>query len=247
VGPSLSGIALTAAGAALCFSMNGLSFLVVIASLYMVNVRFLPQKSTEPVLSAMKQGFGFISNRPGMKPLILLSFTITFLGFQIMAFLPPMARQLQGGSTTMAFLSVSSGVGAVTGALIVAAIGRSRHQGRNSLLALMVLGLTTTGYAFAPNVPVACALLFLAGISLMAVFNMNTSLVQMLAPDDMRGRVMSVYNLSVRGGQAIGPLVAGSLITNYGLGPRNVIAGCGVLLLCVGLYLFTFNRRITEL
>ena len=193
------------------------------------------------------RSFGFISNRPGMKPLILLSFTITFLGFQIMAFLPPMARQLQGGSTTMAFLSVSSGVGAVTGALIVAAIGRSRHQGRNSLLALMVLGLTTTGYAFAPNVPVACALLFLAGISLMAVFNMNTSLVQMLAPDDMRGRVMSVYNLSVRGGQAIGPLVAGSLITNYGLGPRNVIAGCGVLLLCVGLYLFTFNRRITEL
>lgn len=245
IGPTLGGIALTTLGAAWCFGLNGLSFLVVIATLYIINVSFVPQRSSEPVLTAMKQGFGFILGRPGMKPLILLSFMITLLGFQIIAFLPPFAKELNGGPQTFTTLVTFSGLGAVTGALIVAALGRSRHQGRNSLLALMALGVITMGFAFSPSVPVACALLFLAGISLMAVFNMNTSLVQLIVPDDMRGRVMSVYNLSVRGGQAIGPLIVGSLIPVFGI--RYVIAGAGVCLLAIGLWFFIFNRRVNEL
>ena len=144
--------------------------------------------------------------------------------------------------TTMVSLS---GAGAVTGALIVAALGKSKHQGRNSLIALIALGLLTFGFAFSPTIPVACVLIYLAGIALMAVFNMNTSLVQLIAPDEMRGRVMSVYNLSVRGGQAIGPLIVGSLIPLFGV--RQVIAGAGALLLCLGLYFMAFNRRVTEL
>jgi MFS family permease len=246
IGPTLGGIALTAFGAAWCFGLNGLSFLVVIATLYIINVSFVPQRSREPIFGSMKQGFGFILARPGMKPLIVLSFMVTLLGFQIIAFLPPFAEKvLHGGPRTYTSLLSFSGAGAVAGALIVAALGRSKNQGRTQLWTLCMLGLITFGFAFSPNVYVACFLIALAGIALMAVFNMNTSLVQLIVPDDMRGRVMSVYNLAIRGGGAVGPLIFGSLIPIFG--PTFVLAGAGVALLCLGLYFLLFNRRVTEL
>jgi MFS family permease len=151
----------------------------------------------------------------------------------------------QAGPQVYTTMLSCSGAGAVTGALIVAALGKSKHQGRNSLIALVLLGILTFGFAMSPNVYVACAMIFLAGIALMSVFSMFTSLVQLIVPDDMRGRVMSVYNLSVRGGGAIGPLIVGSLIPIFTA--RYVIAGAGVALLCLGLYFLAFNRRVTEL
>jgi MFS family permease len=246
VGPSFAGIALTTVGAAWCFGLNSASFLVVIATLYMINVNFVPQRSSGKIMDSMKQGFSFIRERPGLRPLILLSFMVTLLGFQIIAFLSVFAiERFHGGPQVFTTMLSCSGAGAVVGALIVAALGKSKHQGRNSLIALFMLGVITVGFAFSPNVPVACGMIFLAGIALMAVFNMNTSLVQLIVPDDMRGRVMSVYNLSVRGGQAIGPLIFGSLIRDYTA--RYVIAGAGAALLCLGLYFLAFNRRVTEL
>jgi predicted MFS family arabinose efflux permease len=246
VGPALGGIALTTVGAAWCFGLNGLSFLVVIAMLYVIKVSFVPQRSREPIVDSMKQGFSFILARPGMKPLILLSFMVTLLGFQIVAFLPVFAREaFHAEATTYTMMLSCSGAGAVTGALIVAALGRSRHQGRNALLALAMLGVLTFAFALSPTVPIACGMIFLAGIALMSVFSMITSLVQIIVPDDMRGRVMSVYNLAVRGGGPIGSLVVGYLIPIYTA--RYVVAGAGVLLLCLGLYFFIFNRRVAEL
>lgn len=246
IGPTFAGLALVTLGAAWCFGLNGASFLVVIATLYVIKVGFIPQRSSEPIVSSMKTGFRFILSRPGMKPLILLSFMITLLGFQIIAFLPVFAKEaFQAEAQTYTTMLSFSGAGAVTGALIVAALGKSKHQGRNSLIALISLGFLTMGFAFSPSVPVACALIFLAGIALMSVFSMITSLVQLIVPDDMRGRVMSVYNLAIRGGGPIGSLIFGSLIPIYT--SRVVIAGAGVLLLCLGLYFLAFNRRVAEL
>ncbi len=244
LGPSMAGIALTL-GAAWCFTSNGISFLVVIAMLYVINVSFVPQRSSEPIMDSMRQGFGFILARPGMKPLILLSFMLTLLGFQLIAFMPVFAKEaFQADARTYTTMLSCSGAGAVAGALMVAALGK-RHQGRNALVALAMLGVFTSAFAFSPNVYVACAMLILAGMALMSVFSMITSLVQLIVPDDMRGRVMSVYNLAVRGGGPIGSLIVGYLIPIYTA--RYVVAGAGVLLLCLGLYFLLFNRRVTEL
>ncbi|MEO8096974.1 MAG: MFS transporter [Acidobacteriota bacterium] len=246
IGPTFAGIALTTLGAAWCFGLNGVSFLFVIATLYIIKVSFVPQRSREPLMDSMKQGFSFILARPGMRPLIVLTFMVTLLGFQIIAFLPVFAKEaFAAGPQTYTTMLSFSGAGAVTGALMVAALGKSKHQGRNSLIALVLLGILTFGFALAPTVPVACGLIFFAGIALMSVFSMITSLVQLIVPDDMRGRVMSVYNLAVRGGGPVGSLVVGALIPIYTA--RYVIAGGGVLLVCLGLYFLLFNRRVAEL
>jgi MFS family permease len=196
-------------------------------------------------MDSMRQGFGFILDRPAMKPLILLSFMVTLLGFQIVGFLPVFVREVfQGDARVYTTMLSCSGAGAVVGALAVAALAK-RNQGRNSLFALAVLGIFTMLFAFSPNVYVSCLMLFLAGVALMSVFSMITSLVQLIVPDDMRGRVLSVYNLAIRGGGPIGSLAFGYLIPIYTV--RYVIAGAGVLLLVLGLYFLLFNRRVTEL
>ena len=245
VGPTLAGLAL-AISPAWCFTLNGISFLAVIATLYIISVSFIPQRSSEPIMDSMKQGFRFILAQPGMKPLIVLAFFVTLLGFQIMAFMPVFARDVFGGGTTTFTTMLScSGAGAVTGGLLVAALGRKRNLGRTALIALAVLGAFTTGFALSPNVWVACGMLFFCGIALMAVFSMLTSLVQLITPDDMRGRVMSVYNLALRGGAPIGSPIFGVLIPIYSA--PVMIAIAGILMLCLAAYFLLVNRRVAAL
>jgi predicted MFS family arabinose efflux permease len=245
IGPTLGGLALASLGAAWCFGLNGLSFVAVIATLYIIKVSFVPAPSREPIMDSMKKGIHFITGQPGMKPLILLGFLVTLLGFQTIAFLPVFAREVfKAGPQTYTLLLSCSGGGAVVGALITAAIGKARHQGLRSLVALAVLGILTIGYGQSPTPAVACFMIFMAGIALMSVFSMITSLVQIITPDDMRGRVMSVYNLALRGGGPVGSLLVGWALVYYS--PRMVVSTAGALMFCVAVG-FMFSRRITSL
>jgi predicted MFS family arabinose efflux permease len=246
IGPTIGGIALVTLGAAWCFAFNGISFIAVIITLYMIHSFFVPPKSREPIMTSMKQGIRFIRQQTGMEAVIILAFCMTTLGFPVIGFLPVFAREVfhKGPQTFTLFLSCS-GAGAVAGALIVAAVGRLKHQGRTALIMLSVLGVMTTGFALSPSVVVSCLMLFLAGGSLMAVFSMVTTLVQMITPDDMRGRVMSVYNLALRGGGPVGGLIVGSLIPHF-MAPVT-IACAGLLQIVLAGYFLLVNRRVAVL
>ncbi len=99
IGPTLGGIALTTVGPAWCFGLNSLSFIAVIISLYMINVKYIPAKSSEPILDSMRQGIGFIRQKPGMDGLIVLAFGMTLLGIPLLTFLPVFAKDiLHGGA-----------------------------------------------------------------------------------------------------------------------------------------------------
>jgi MFS family permease len=246
IGPTIAGIALTTLGAAWCFSLNGISFFGVIAILYIIQVSFVPQRSSERVLDSMKQGIRFIGSHEGMKGVIALAFLVTFLGFQTIAFLPVFASEVfHGKATTYAAMLSFSGAGAVIGALLVAGLGKAKHQGRNALIALCVLGILTAAFALSPSVPFSCAMIFLAGIALLSVFAMISSLIQLMTPDEMRGRVMSIFNLALRGGGPVGAVIAGALIRKFHA--PIVIASAGGLMLCLGLFFLTINRRVATL
>jgi len=246
IGPTIGGIALVTLGAAWCFVFNGISFVAVIVTLYMIHTFFVPAPSREPIMVSMKQGIHFIRQQPGMVSLITLAFCMTTLGFPVIGFLPVFAREVfhKGPQTFTLFLSCS-GAGAVTGALIVAALGRLNRPGRSAILTLSLLGVLTTGFALSPSVLVSCIMLFLAGGSLMAVFSMVTTLVQMIIPDNMRGRVMSVYNLALRGGGPVGSLIVGALIPHF-TAPVT-IACAGVLQVVLAMYFLFVNRRVAAL
>ncbi len=246
IGPTLGGLALVYLGATWCFTANGISFLAVITTLLMIRPSFNPTRSSIPILESMKQGIRFIRERPGMVPLIVLAFSMTFLGFPLLALLPVFAKEVfKQGSSTFTLLLVCSGAGSVCGALAVAWLGRLKHQARVMLMNLSLLGILMAGFALAPTLPIACLMVFLSGAALMAVFSMVASLVQTITADDMRGRVMSVYNLAFRGGGPFGILLAGSLVEKF-TAPVTIACAGGAMFV-LGLSFLLTQRRVTEL
>jgi len=246
VGPALGGWALHALGDTWCFAFNTLSFLCPIVSLLMLTVRFLPEKTTESILSSMKEGIRFIRKQGAMEGLIILGFCMTALGVPMRTFLPVFADRVfhQGSGTYAVFLSMS-GMGSVVGALAVAGLGNVSRKGRIGLIMLICLGAGITGFAVSRSVALSCMMLFFSGASMMAVFSMVVSLVQLIVTNQMRGRVMSVYNFAFRGGMPMGNLIAGWLVPIY-TAPK-VLAVNGVLLVALGLYYFLVQRRVAEL
>lgn len=246
LGPAIGGWALHSLGATWCFGLNTISFVAPIVALAMLRIRFLPEKTSETVLDSMKQGFHFIRKQGSMQALIVLGFCMTMLGFPMRTFLPLFTdRVLHMGSGTFALLLSMSGAGSVLGALIVASLGNFRHKGRLALAMLVCLGLAVGGFAFSRSVAFSCAMLFLAGVSMMGVFAMVLSLVHLVVSNQMRGRVISVYNFAFRSGMPLGNAVAGELVPLFSA--PKVFAANGLLLVALGLYYWIFQRKVAEL
>ena len=246
IGPMLGGVAMVKFGNAWCFGLNGLSFLAPIISLSMLNIRMIPEKTTESVLESMKEGFRFIRQHGAMEALMVLAFAMTALGVPSRTFLPIFAKQVfhRGPETYTMFLSVA-GIGSVLGALAVAGLGNVSRKGRIALAMLILMGVGITGFALSHSLALTFVLLFLNGASMVGVFSMVTSLVQLITTNEMRGRVMSAYNFAFRGGMPMGNLVAGWLVPIF-TAPM-VLAVNGLLLATLGLYFLLVHRRIAAL
>jgi len=245
LGPTLGGVAL-ALGASWCFSLNGISFVAVIISLLLIKPHFVPTKTGESVLESMRGGISFIRKQGAMEALIVLAFSMTLLAFPLIVFLPVFAKDVfKGGPSLYTIFLVCSGIGSICGALTVAGLGKHKHMGRLVLINLVALGLLITGFARSHSFVLSCILIFFSGAMLLAVFTSIGSLVQLIAPDDMRGRVMSVYNVAFRGGMPFGSLVVGALVRQFSA--PVVLSWNGVLLAILGLYFLVVHRKVATL
>lgn len=241
VGPVLGGIALQKLGASWCFGVNGLSYVAVIVSLFMLRTRFIPARTSETMLASMKQGIRFVLKHGAMGSLIMLAFAMTMFSVPLMVFLPVFAKDVfHSGSGTFTLLLSFSGVGSVCGALVFASLSKAKRQGRAALILIVILGAVIALFAQSKSIVLSCILIFLCGAALMGVFASISSLVQLITADEFRGRVMSVYNVAFRGGMPIGSLAVGSV--SQSLSAPAVFTWNGILLAALGLY-FLFGRR----
>ncbi len=246
LGPAIGGIVFDRMGATWCFGLNGISFLAPVISLTILTTRYLPEKTGESVLASMKQGFRFIRHQGAMEALIFLAFSMTALGFPMMTFLPWFAKTVfRGGPWTFSLFMCSSGVGAVVGSLGVAWLGNAPHKGRIALASLAWLGVGIAIFALSTSLALSCIVLFLTGMGLMTVFANVNSLVQLITPNEMRGRVMSVYNSAFRGGMPMGNLLTGWLVPMFTA--PVVLAVNGVLLVLLALYFLLVQRKVATL
>jgi MFS family permease len=246
VGPAFGGLALAKLGATWCFGLNALSFLAPVVTLLMLNTRFLPEKTGASMMTSLKQGIAFVRHEGAMESLIVLAFCMAALGVPMRTFLPVFADKVfHSGAGTAAWFLSSSGAGSVVGALAVAWMGNMKNKGRWALLMLISLGVGVSAFALSHAIWFSCIALFFAGASMMGVFTMVNSLVQLIVSNQMRGRVMSVYNLSFRSGMPMGNLIAGWLVPIF-TAPK-VLAVNGGLLVVLGLYFFLIQRRVAEL
>jgi predicted MFS family arabinose efflux permease len=246
VGPAVGGIALVKLGSFWCFFFNGVSYLAVIASLLSIKPTFAAGVGGTSVMQSMKQGIDFMRKREGMLSLIILAFFITMLAYPMMTFLLVIVEKTFHGSTNdfTLFLCLS-GAGSVTGALLIA--GQSAHVGQagKSLQALAVLGVTIGVIGVSHFKPLTAAAIFLAGALMMIVFALNTSLVQSHVADQMRGRVMSVYNVAFRGGMPIGVAISGYIAQKSSV--SGVLAANGILLVVLAFYFLFIEKKLSKL
>jgi predicted MFS family arabinose efflux permease len=246
VGPALAGITLARLGEKWCFGLNALSFLAPIVSLSIISARYLPEKSGESMFKSLEQGIHFIWRQGAMVALIILAFAMTFLSMPMRTYIPVFVKDIfHRGPETYGNLLSLMGVGSIVGSLGVASLGNISKKGRFALSMLMLLGAGIAGFSLSKFLPVSYAMLLLVGASMMAVFATVTSLVQLSVTNEMRGRVMSVYNFAFRGGMPIGNLVSGWLVPAY---TAPVVLGVnGFLLIAVALYFLLMQRRVAAL
>jgi predicted MFS family arabinose efflux permease len=248
IGPVIGGLAMKYVGAGWCFFLNSLSFLAVIISLLRLHINFSPPRTGESIIASMKQGFKFIRDQEAMATLIIIAFCMTLLGIPIITFLPVFAKSVfSGDAMTYTVFLVASGLGSITGALTVAWMGDIHNKGRFALTALVLMGAGIVGFSQSRYMVLSCVMLYFTGAVLMCAFAMIASLVQLITPNDMRGRVMSVYNVAFRGGMPFGSVLTGWLVSLPMLTAPTVLSINGVLLLCLGLYFLVIQRRVAAL
>ncbi|MBV8866795.1 MAG: MFS transporter [Acidobacteriaceae bacterium] len=246
VGPALGGVALVKLGASWCFGLNGLSFLAVIASLLMIRPHFVPVKTEQSVIRSMREGIDFLLKREGMISLVVLAFLATLLSYPLITFLPVIARDVfHGGPNIFTLFLCLSGAGSISGALLVAASQKQAGQARQSLLVMLLLGILIAGFGLSRSLGISAALVFAAGGALMVFFALNSSLVQLYVNDEMRGRVMSVYNVAFRGGMPLGSLLSGLLIKQASA--PLIMAGNGILVVFLAAFFLLTGRKLARL
>ncbi len=246
VGPALAGQALAKLGEKWCFGLNALSFLAPIISLSIIRTRFLPVKTGETIFTSLKQGIKFARKQSSMEALILLAFFMTFLSMPMRTYFPVFVKDIfHRGPETYGNLLALMGLGSIFGSLSVASAGNFRKKGLVALGALACLGLGIAGFALSKSLPLSEALLVLVGASMMAVFATVNSLVQLITTNEMRGRVMSVYNFAFRGGMPMGNLLSGWLVPLFTA--PVVLSFNGFLLIALALYFLLGQRRMAAL
>jgi predicted MFS family arabinose efflux permease len=246
IGPALAGQALAKLGEKWCFGLNAISFLAPIISLSIISTRFLPERTTESMFSSLKQGIKFVRKQTSMEALIVLAFCMTALSMPMRTYIPVFVKDIfHRGPETYGNLLSLMGLGSICGSLIVAERGNMRNKGRFALTMLICLGAGIAVFAISRSLPLSYTMLVLVGASLMAVFATVTSLVQLITTNEMRGRVMSVYNCAFRGGMPMGNLVTGWFVPLF---TAPVVLGVnGVLLVLVALYFLLVQRRVAML
>jgi predicted MFS family arabinose efflux permease len=224
---------------AVCFAINALSFLVVINTLMALRVKHIPPAQTHSMRDELQGGISYVRQRGELVALIVLAAATTFLGFAVLTFLPVFTKSVfQGDARTYSHLLAFSGAGSVVGALVVAWLGKFKRMGLTALLMQAIYGMFIVAFALSRTLWLSDVLLFLTGAALMVVFSTVTSLVQLIAPNEMRGRVMSIYMVAFRGGMPLGSLVSGYLATYIGA-PMVIGINGGLLILVAAYFLLT--------
>jgi len=246
IGPALAGQALAKLGEKWCFGLNAISFLAPVISLSMISTRFVPEVTRESMFSSLKEGIKFVRKQNSMEALIVLAFCMTALSMPMRTYIPVFVKDIfHRGPETYGNLLSLMGIGSICGSLIIAERGNIKHKGRFALSVLICLGAGISVFSLSKSLPLSYAMLVLVGASMMAVFATVTSLVQLIVTNEMRGRVMSVYNCAFRGGMPMGNLLSGWLVPMF---TAPVVLGVnGVLLILVALYFLLIQRRLAAL
>jgi MFS family permease len=228
VGPGLAGLVLAAVGEGVCFFLNGVSFLAVIVSLAMMRIPPVERKAAEPPLRHLADGFRYTWSHVGVRRILWLMAASTFAGMPVLVLIPFFADDIfHRGSRGLGFLMAAMGCGAVAGVLVLAR--RTQVKGLPRVMAWSGIwaGCAYAAFGLAQSYWFAMAVMPVMGYFVMTQMASANTTIQTTIPDEYRGRVMSLYAMTVVGLGPFGSLASGALAGRFGA--RAVVAAGGVL------------------
>jgi MFS family permease len=237
VGPSIAGILIATVGEGMCFLVNALSYVAVIAALTAMTI--VP-KYTRPkhlqIWQAWREGLDYALESLPIRSVLLLLAVVSFMGMPYATLLPIFAQEiLHGGPQTLGFLMAAAGVGALAGAVFLAS--RNALIGLENVLvgAAGVFGVGLIAFSLSRVLWASLTLMVVSGFGMMVHMAAGNTLIQTLVDDDKRGRVMSLHSMALRGMVPLGSFFAGSLASYVGA-PATLI--CGGICCVVGALVF---------
>lgn len=246
-GGALGGLLIGLFGVAGCFFLNGLSFIVVIGALALMQIPAHPNggRVKENILRSVGAGLRYIQRDAALLGLVLTGLVPMILGMPYLSLLPIFADQVLGvGNAGYGFMVSLTGLGALAGALTVAAVPHAPRRGRIMLLVMIVFGAMLALFSLSVWPPLSFVLLLGVGCGSTSYIAVNNTLLQTYSSDEMRGRVMSVFFLN----RGLVPL--GTMLASFSarlLGPQYTVAIMGASIVALALIIGARVRALRDL
>jgi MFS family permease len=225
IGPAVAGILVAKIGEGWCFAANSLSYIAVIVGLMLMRVHSPARVSKHSPIEDIIEGFRWVNQTKIIRALLLLIGLVSLVGMPYTVLMPIFAdRILHGGARGLGILMGATGVGALFGALTLAAKTGVKGLGRWVTLSCAGLGVSLFCFSFSTSLWLSVALLLPAGYSMMLQMACSNTLIQTMVPDQLRGRVMSVYSMMFMGMAPFGAFFGGALAHRFGA-PITVASG----------------------
>lgn len=244
IGPAIAGLLIVVFGEGICFLINAMSYIPVIAALLLMRI---PRKKKHlqkiPVLRQLREGFTYAFGFAPIRSILLFLGLVSFMGMSYTVLMPVFARDiLHGGPHVYGFLMTGTGIGALVGALLLASRKSVLGLGDWIVRAGVMFGLGLIAFALSSTLWLSFILLIIAGFGMMVQMASSNTILQTIVDDDKRGRVMSFYTMAFMGMTPFGSLMAGTLAERIGAPHALLVSGA----VCV-LGALLFARKLPEM
>jgi len=241
-GPMVGGILIAQFGAGQNFYIQAAAYLGVALMVLPIRIPAAPRAASTSVLANLKEGAAFVWRHPTLRTQMSLALVPVVIALPYITLMPVVAEDvLHRGAGGLGLLMAAPGVGAVAGTLLIASLGDVHYKGRLLFACVFAMGTLLVLFSFSHVLVLSLGLLVLIGAVQMGYMTTNMTLIQLAAPDELRGRVLGVYMLN-QGLLPLGSLLAGTIAAAFGV--MNAILSMGV---AVALLALAFASRARSL
>jgi MFS family permease len=237
IGPSVAGLIIAGVGEGYCFLIDGFSYMAVIASLLLMTVA--PRRiehAQQSVVSELREGWNYVTGFLPIWSILLLLACISLVGMPYTTLMPIFAgKVLHGGAHTLGFLMAAVGVGALCGAVTLAARPSVLGLGRLIPMTAAGFGISLMAFSSSRLLWLSLLLLVVTGFCFMQNLASSNTILQTIVEDKKRGRVMSFYSMAFQGVAPFGSLIGGAVASRVGA-PRTLAIGGAICVCGAGLF-----------
>ncbi len=248
VGPAVAGILIAIIGVGWTFIINGFTFIAVLIALSMMNVQLkIAEKNLkEHPVAMVKTGLRYLFSNSTLVFLTILSGVMAIFGRAYSAILPVIAVEIyKGGAQTLGYLLSAFGAGAAIGAIILSVFAKKVSTKLWVVGGNILVGLAIIAFAFTNSLPWGFLFVFIAGLAFVIELSVMITIIQHIAPDAVRGRVLSGFYFVYFGGSSLGTFLIGWAANRYG--SASAVGMSGVAALVIGVMLVFYRDGIVEI